>query len=74
MYRNSIKFYRNLLDNVLPSALDKHLSDDDISIYKELNTNIDSALALWKEALVVVSNKIVNEHVDDNFFGNAKQA
>lgn len=74
MYRNSIKFYRNLLDNVLPSALDEHLSDDDASIYKELNTNIDSALALWKEALVVVSNKIVNEQVDDSFFGNAKQA
>ena len=34
MYRNSIKFYRNLLDNILPSALDKHLSDDDIVFIK----------------------------------------
>ena len=65
MYQNSIAFYSNLVKNEIPSVNDKNMTSNNRSLKKEVEAAIDSAYNLWKEALVVVTDKIVDDIVDN---------
>lgn len=65
MYQNSIAFYSNLVKNEIPSVNDKNMTSNNRSLKKEVEASIDSAYNLWKEALVVVTDKIVDDIVDN---------
>ena len=64
MYQNSIAFYSNLVKNEIPSVNDKNMTSNNRALKKEVEASIDSAYSLWKEALVVVTDKIVDDIVD----------
>ena len=65
MYQNSIAFYSNLVKNEIPSVNDKNMTSNNRALKKEVEASIDSAYNLWKEALVVVTDKIVDDIVDN---------
>lgn len=65
MYQNSIAFYSNLVKNEIPSVNDKNMTSNNRALKKEVEAAIDSAYNLWKEALVVVTDKIVDDIVDN---------
>ena len=65
MYQNSIAFYSNLVKNEIPSVNDRDMTANNRALKKEVEASIDSAYNLWKEALVVVTDKIVDEIVDN---------
>lgn len=65
MYQNSIAFYSNLVKNEIPSVNDKNMTSNNRALKKEVEASIDSAYSLWKEALVVVTDKIVDDIVDN---------
>lgn len=65
MYQNSIAFYSNLVKNEIPSVDDKDMTSNNRALKKEVEAAIDSAYNLWKEALVTVTDKIVDEIVDN---------
>lgn len=66
MYRNSISFYRNMLDS-LPQSVDTNLAQNNRSARKTLEDSIKSAEQLWKEALIVVTDNIVDQWISDDF-------
>ena len=65
MYQNSIAFYSNLVKNEIPSVDDKNMTSNNRALKKEVEASIDSAYNLWKEALVVVTDRIVDDIVDN---------
>ena len=73
MYQNSIAFYSNLVKNEIPSVDDKDMTSNNRALKKEVEAAIDSAYNLWKEALVVVTDKIVDEIVDNEVITSEDQ-
>lgn len=65
MYQNSIAFYSNLVKNEIPSVNDKNMTSNNRALKKEVEASIDSAYNLWKEALVIVTDRIVDDIVDN---------
>lgn len=66
MYRNSINFYRNMLDTI-PESVDKNLTSDIRDYRRVLTDSLNSAETLWKQALIVVSDKIADRWIDMDF-------
>lgn len=66
MYRNSINFYRNMLDTI-PESVDKNLTSDIRDYRRVLTDSLNSAETLWKQALIVVSDKIADKWIDMDF-------
>lgn len=73
MYQNSIAFYSNLVKNEIPSVDDKDMTSNNRALKKEVEAAIDSAYNLWKEALVVVTDKIADEIVDNEVITSEDQ-
>jgi hypothetical protein len=73
MYQNSIAFYSNLVKNEIPSVDDKDMTSNNRALKKEVEAAIDSAYNLWKEALVTVTDKIVDEIVDNEVITSEDQ-
>lgn len=73
MYQNSIAFYSNLVKNEIPSVNDRDMTANNRALKKEVEASIDSAYNLWKEALVVVTDKIVDEIVDNEVITSEDQ-
>lgn len=66
MYQNSIAFYKNMILNELPTAADPNLTVYNREKIKEVTAAINSAYELWKKASVIVTDKIVENIVDEN--------
>ena len=66
MYRNSINFYRTMLDTI-PESVDKNLTSDIRDYRRILTDSLNSAEILWKQALVVVSDRIADKWIDMDF-------
>lgn len=66
MYRNSINFYRTMLDTI-PESIDKNLTSDIRDYRRILTDSLNSAEILWKQALVAVSDRIADKWIDMDF-------
>lgn len=66
MYRNSINFYRTMLDTI-PESVDKNLTSDIRDYRRILTDSLNSAEILWKQALVAVSDRIADKWIDMDF-------
>lgn len=72
LYKNNIGFYKNLLDQIQYLKTDAGLRQIDqtlaLNIAKKiqaLETSLQSVENLWKEALVKVTDRIVDKYVDE---------
>lgn len=72
LYKNNIGFYKNLLDQIQYLKTDSGLRQIDqtlaLNIAKKiqaLETSLQSIENLWKEALVKVTDRIVDKYVDE---------
>jgi hypothetical protein len=64
MYRNSIKFYSDLIDNI-PSEHTIDLTNEDKKQIEELSSLIKySIMPLWTRAIMTVGDRIVEDQID----------
>lgn len=64
MYKNNISFYENLYNTLHELIVDSRVDASTRNKIQQLSVSIQSVKDLWKEALVVVSDKIVDEKID----------
>lgn len=66
MFKNSISFYDKLL-NEMPDVLENILDQQDLYVKDQLIRSISSCKNLWKQALNVVTDRLVDRIVDNEF-------
>lgn len=66
MFKNSISFYDKLI-NEMPDVLDNILDQQDLYEIDQLKRSLQSCKNLWKQALTIVTDKIVDQIADNEF-------
>ena len=70
MYRNSIKFYKDLIDNI-PSEQAIDLTQEDKNSIADLKSLIDNhIMPIWTQAIMQVGDQIVDEQIDSEVFSS----
>lgn len=70
MYRNSIKFYKDLIDNI-PSEQAIDLTADDKRAITDLKSLIDDhIMPIWTQAVMQIGDQIVDETIDSEVFSS----
>ena len=70
MYRNSIKFYKDLIDNI-PSEQNIDLTPTDKNSIAELKSLIEvHIMPLWTQAIMTIGDQIVDDQIDSEVFSS----
>lgn len=70
MYRNSIKFYKDLIEGI-PSEQAIDLSKEDKESIAELKSLIDDhIMPIWTQAIMKIGDQIVDEQVDNEVYSS----
>lgn len=70
MYRNSIKFYKDLIENI-PSEHVIDLTEEDKKSIADLKSLIDDhIMPMWTQAIMVAGDQIVDDQIDSEVFAS----
>jgi hypothetical protein len=70
MYRNSIKFYKDLIENI-PSEQAIDLTQSDKNAIADLKSLIDDhIMPIWTQAIMQVGDQIVDDQIDNEVFSS----